>query len=176
MSPSKATHATILPPLPVAQGAPACSALLKEGTKALQTPIVGSPHAPGTAGCPWHCPGWQGSPACRWPAAACARGAQNQPAQQSHRSPTAPGQEPGGHECSASTGGMRGSRALLPGDTSFSRTQHRGCGTARTSPGATHSCHSPQRARHPLCHVCPPSEPSPRSTGTAWPEPPCPCQ
>lgn len=52
MFPSKAPHATILAPLPVTQGAPACSALLKEGTKPLQTPIVGPLHAPSTAGTP----------------------------------------------------------------------------------------------------------------------------
>lgn len=161
MSPSKATHATILA-LPVTQGAPACSALLKEGTKPLQTPIVGHLRASSTAGTPtaWlprQCPGWQWSPACQWSAAACTRGGHNQPGRQhcnitaarlpACRSLEGTGVSPA--QCMAPTGGMWGSRSLVPGDASFSCTQHRDARTVCTSPGATRSSHSPQGTRNP---------------------------
>lgn len=163
MSPSKATRATILPPLPVAQGAPACSALLKKGTKPPPRHPSSFLYMPQAwlgllqSGCPRRCPGWQWSPACRWPAAACAHGGQKQPGCQhsnttSARLPTCrslEGTSVSPAQCMVSTGGMWCSWPLVPRDTSFSCTNHREARIARTSPGATHICHSPQRSRHP---------------------------
>lgn len=188
MSLSKATRATILPPLPVAQGAPACSALLKKGTKPPQTPIVVPLHAPGMAGTPtvWLSPAMPGS------GAQLADGQQQRVHMEGRNNLAASTAIPPQPDCPRA-GAWRAQVCLQPS----AWPAQEGCGVAglwspgiRPSPAPTtarHGLPAPRQEPHtsatahsglatPLCHVCPPSEPSPRSTGTAWLEPPCSCQ